>query len=1137
MKVCPSNPSRRRGTFIPILAVCTVGLFAFISLAIDLGMLAVVRTQCQQAADAAALTGARLLNNKTGSTNNNFANSKTGAQTVVGSNSYLQQNFSSGETTVTIGQYTYNSGAGRFVAAPASFTGTAGPAPAGTAWTAVKSSIVVNQSTFFAKFGGGGFGGIFNMGNLANGADAIAVHRPRDIAIVLDYTGSMGFDSYPYFTTDDGQRCMNNADPQYPKFGHYARYSYYSTTGTSWNDSNPVDRTNPMRRTNGGTGNRNQPSNYTADSPAGPPIVADWLTAPGDPASVTINTSVDYPFQWWAIPGTGKPTSNPPIITRANTTVVPPTPTLYNWTNYPPTQAAPNLTKALPAPPSYEDQSDAAGYPAYLGDKWPRITGHRGPDTTVTVGGYPNGMIGTGENATWTTISGSTWTDKAAKTLPEYLGGVYSLLTPVGNAPPRDLSGWTFPSLATEPAYGDPARFATGGAEQFDGGDSTDNYRDAVWENYGYDIDMVNLRGQAGPTRTVTLRDAADRFKGYSMGPGYWGRTFFIWPPDPRWGNPSGGAPLGAGIQPHLPSTTDPRKDVNGNWICDWRKRFFLRGDSTDTADVFFVNTDNINNILFRSSVGQVFIAPLTGTAFTNVDTDPDLNRRRNAPGYYRINYEAIIAWLRSPLLPQVLPTNLRAGRILYYSTMPDDLYVGSTGNTEDKTFLRNYIHFVLGIPQFNATQAPVNGTFASATSLSGVENMESFGANAVSNAVSLAFDPNGAAAPAARPLPYMKVNANINRPRTHFWFGPYTVTSMLNLSGQSGLVSPGLREGARWQLGASINSVLDDIRNNHPNDFAGITGYATRSYSNSDYDIPMAPMGQDWFTLKNSLFFRRQTVATLKATSTSGVEDRVFNSSFGTNSAKVQSLPVASGGTDPVTGMAVAYNMLSSVGTGSLPSTRSSDGVTVLAYGNPAATPAYRGRQGASKIVVFETDGEPNQNATWSLSTLTGNSTNTFYQSSGTTETWTVDGSIPSQGGHAVAVVKRLVADTTATPPGFSLPNSPARVYSIGFGAIFDGWPSHGAMSGSGQTAHRFLLRVQQMGNTSSKGGTPANESSWPSPPGTLLPTDQIITGPYQRPDPTQPVSAANPAGRIEKLRTCLERIFQSGVQVTLIE
>ena len=32
----------------------------------------------------------------------------------------------------------------------------------------------------------------------------------------------------------------------------------------------------------------------------------------------------------------------------------------------------------------------------------------------------------------------------------------------------------------------------------------------------------------------ATSRSAAPRFKGYTQGPRYWGKTFFIWPPDPH---------------------------------------------------------------------------------------------------------------------------------------------------------------------------------------------------------------------------------------------------------------------------------------------------------------------------------------------------------------------------------------------------------------------------------------------------------------------------------------------------------------------------------------------------------------------------------------------------------------------------
>ena len=53
----PTGRRRRNGSMLPLLAVSIISLFAFVALAVDLGMLAVSRTQCQNAADAAALTG------------------------------------------------------------------------------------------------------------------------------------------------------------------------------------------------------------------------------------------------------------------------------------------------------------------------------------------------------------------------------------------------------------------------------------------------------------------------------------------------------------------------------------------------------------------------------------------------------------------------------------------------------------------------------------------------------------------------------------------------------------------------------------------------------------------------------------------------------------------------------------------------------------------------------------------------------------------------------------------------------------------------------------------------------------------------------------------------------------------------
>ena len=73
----------RKGSVIPTLAISVVGLYAFVALAVDLGMLAVSRTHCQNGADVAALAGCRTLNNKPGVVNNDLPLAVANAQARV----------------------------------------------------------------------------------------------------------------------------------------------------------------------------------------------------------------------------------------------------------------------------------------------------------------------------------------------------------------------------------------------------------------------------------------------------------------------------------------------------------------------------------------------------------------------------------------------------------------------------------------------------------------------------------------------------------------------------------------------------------------------------------------------------------------------------------------------------------------------------------------------------------------------------------------------------------------------------------------------------------------------------------------------------------------------------------------------
>src|SRR4029078_12730939 len=88
-------------------------------------------------------------------------------------------------------------------------------------------------------------------------------------------------------------------------------------------------------------------------------------------------------------------------------------------------------------------------------------------------------------------------------------------------------------------------------------------------------------------------------FKGYSMGPGWYGKTFFMWPPDPRW--TSGASSINLNTSSSLP------KDTSGKLICDWRKRFFFdQGTTTPLGDSPSTSDDNrVDNSKLWDSSGN----------------------------------------------------------------------------------------------------------------------------------------------------------------------------------------------------------------------------------------------------------------------------------------------------------------------------------------------------------------------------------------------------------------------------------------------------------------------------------------------------------------------------------------------------
>src|SRR3954471_18633532 len=111
----PLPNARRPGAVLPLVTVCLVGLLGFVALAIDVGMVALARTQAQSAADVAALAGARTLDGK--SANNNRFNAEAEAVEAACANSILAAQITPPQVVVhTAGVYRYDPNAQKFKA-------------------------------------------------------------------------------------------------------------------------------------------------------------------------------------------------------------------------------------------------------------------------------------------------------------------------------------------------------------------------------------------------------------------------------------------------------------------------------------------------------------------------------------------------------------------------------------------------------------------------------------------------------------------------------------------------------------------------------------------------------------------------------------------------------------------------------------------------------------------------------------------------------------------------------------------------------------------------------------------------------------------------------------------------------------
>lgn len=965
-----SRGPSRRGTVLPLLGCCLIGLFAFTALAIDLGILAVSRTECQNGADISALIGCRTLNNKPSAVNNDLGLAVAAARNAATSNVHMSGNFTSTQVQkIEVGQFLYNATTQQFqVDTWYDVTNGQSPTPPAGSWTAIRVTIAFNQPTFFMK--------VMGVNSMPTGAVATAVYRPRDTAFVLDMTGSMAYASQFNYNN----RSLN-PDDLVPIFGHYV--------GTQTNLIATSNQAN-------GSGEAMSRNNFTITTPGGLPIVRDFYYDPSNAATpstsaypVTI-ANLQNAFHRW----------NPSESGADPTTYTPPT---YDFSGY-------NIaTGPTPAPDSYKSMTDS-GSNVYVGDRYRRADGSINKSDT-----------------TWATGAVTT---RGAATAIDLLGY---------NVSAGNVRGGTSGSTVITSEF---------------------RFRDAVWEANGYDLNIVQYRtdkGNGSPmdpaSYTAPLVPAADRFVGYSMGPGYWGKTFYIWPPDPR-------APV---------NVPDQAGYVPG----DWRRRYFLNRSGATLTPQIDNNpsttgtnaTDGINEVLFNGGSGQTM-------AGVGSNSNPN----------WRVDYSAVLRWIKSG--PQTLPPNLRAGRVLYYTSIPDDVDT-SSGSTEvklDKVFWKNYIDYVLCWGTNNVSGSYLYGAGDSWTAGA---------ARTITTSDMLTWQGPATSWPSSKP--YMRYNDSPNRPRLHMWFGPL---SMMDFLGRSSNWLPGTcHEAQCWQLKAGVNSAIDDVRNNRPNDYIGMVMFAA-----SHYNGPRVAIGQDYIAMRNALFYPKSLLTSINGGDNT-TEIRPYDLNF--NSVSGDEIPNANGSTDPNTGLTYSFNILS-------PSVLTS---TNAPTASPQGYGTVKGRRGATKVVIIETDGVPNYYRGSNSGSQSMNPVARGYDTYYPTSTWgasTGNGVEPCMS-ETIKVVRQIVkpmatqgnAQGSSADSGLSLPNAPARVYPVAFGDLFDVDLAPAATFRN--TALQFLGNVAVAGNT---GG---------------LPSYQIITGPYDQ--------------RITRLKNCLERIFETGVSVALIE
>jgi hypothetical protein len=701
------------------------------------------------------------------------------------------------------------------------------------------------------------------------------------------------------------------------------------------------------------------------------------------------------------------------------------------------------------------------------------------------------------------TDGGQTWTPPAAGATPVLPPSTYAT-TPGGDAP-LFLKGST-------------TTYATNVKDVV--GSTTTN---PLWELDGYSAFSAGAPDTSGPGGFPAVWTQADysspacQFNGYTQGPGYYGKTFFLWPPDPRNGSITNTTALKSYLSLIGLTNNADQTYLANNWntwlgqgstgltsLQNWLKGVTTNGGPYTTtspsvpgsggkAPIYYAVCRLFNRAYPAGSSNGAFSGDWRVRFFGTNDNTKLFNSSGslNLPGgsTYTINYNAILAWISQGANP--FPPQLRAGRVKYYGAIPTQITGTwpSYGGT-DQRFWKEFIDYTLGLAQTGSN------TYGDVSAMAGYGSDFTWGTMSRS-------------APPTSP-PYVSYTDNPARPLLRYWFGPMALVDSLhnyNLEiNQSGYYckQPGDSYEAPVYTGKEAYlAAINTIEDNHPNDWFSLVCYSwprsAATGTSGRFNCVRSPMGPNYSYGRASLFFPFSTINADGSPNNTEVTPYDTDPSTGAvPSADFTDTTRADGNTCFAMALMLAYNQFATT----LPSdTTLRSYVSSSPITFPSGMAGGMGRKGAQKVIIFETDGLPNTMATASL---VNGGTYKYYKvrynmnSPSSSEFPTVSASTNNNSNvvnQIYSVVQQLASD-------YGTSRNPFRLYAIGFGPVFQGPDASSAL--------QTLQTMQYYSGTQSSPSTP-------------LPASQIITG-------TDAQMSAN-------MISTFTNILQNGVQIALTQ